>query len=367
MPIDTGTIYDQILKLRLDLDFEDIPTPAYLQEKILECSNAMRTIEKRIIEVTREFSIKERDLKLEQMRLEVKKRGLLVNDPVIKKIPTGKEREAAADEKLQADHERVLALENDVIELQNLLSSVRLVHQNLKTTNSDIRVLMRIMEQQIFKLNVGSRTDKEVSGLMAGLSEVEQLEDELTPDDVASSSEGIDLDKPDGLSEEATQIKTDPAPEEVGSESGDEVDSMASFLTDDPEEMGDQETTPAGDGEENDVGPAQSAVGKEVAKTKNSDPSTTEAAVKGGGGSVVTGLEIDLGDVLDEPHAPSAAPPVAKSEGSPSDVKSGKVIIEKKEEAKPKAAVVAPVDKPPPKKGPEEAELDIDDILNSLN
>jgi hypothetical protein len=357
MSIDTGAIYDQILALKIDLDFGDVPTPAYLQEKILECSDAMRSIEKRIIEVTRELSSREKDLKLEQMRLEVKRRSLLVNDPGIKKLPTGKEREAAADETLQADHEHILTLDNDVNEMRNLLSGVRLVHQNLKTTNSDIRVLMRIMEQQVYKLNIGSKDDKEMKDLVAGLGEVEQLEDELTPDDVESSSMSVE-DEQDGRSKDAPPNEAGTASDEAGSEPSDELDVLTSFLAEDPEENGGQTTAPGsdGEGEEEDEGSAQSAVGGGDAKTQNGAPEPTEAAGDGGGGTLVTELDIDLGDIDLESPAVPAAPP---DQGKRSDGVKG----EKKESV---SKDEIPLEKTAPKKDVE-VELDIDDILTSLD
>jgi len=352
MSINTGEIYDQLLKQNIDLSFDDVPTPAYLQEKILDCSEATRNIEKRMIEVTRELSTKEKDLKVEQSRLEIKRRGLIINDPAIKKYPTGKEREAAADETLEPDQKRVL-------ELQNLQSSIRLVHQNLRTTNSDIRVMMRIMEQQIYRLNIGSKTDKDVRHLAASLGEIEQLEQELTPDDVESSTQGIDPDKPGSPSEETTQSKTDTVSKEAGSESGEDPDTIASFLMDDSADGG-QTTAPAEESNsEAEERPAQSAVGSEDAKTQNGAPSPTEAIGNDGGGSkLVTGLDIDLGDIMSEPQDKPAAATM-KPESKPPVTK---------EEQKPAKAAAAPPENPsPPKKETgETAELDIDDILNSL-
>lgn len=356
MPIDTASIYDELLRVKISLDFQDIPTPAYLQEKILECSGCTRLVEKRIIEVTRELSMKERDFRLEKVRLEVKKRGILVNDPVIKKLPTGKEREAAADEILQKDHERVQELENDVLELQNLLSAIRLVHQNLRTTNSDIRVLMRIMEQQVLKLNVGTKSDEEVKHLVAGLSDVEKLEDELTLDDVQSSTETVEPEQ-GGLAEGATHT-TDTALVGADAETGDSADATQSFLIDDAEEMGGETTAPGADGEDGVADPAQSAVGEEGAKNENSAPSTTEAAGDGDGGISVDGLEIDLGDVLDE--SPTAAESAEQSNASRS-----KGVVNTAETAK---ARVSEKESPsPPSKDSKEVTLDIDDILNSLD
>lgn len=370
MPINTGSIYDQLLGLKIDLNFDDIPTPAYLQDKILECSDALRSIEKRMIEVTRELSTKEKDLKLEQSRLEIKHRSLLVNDPAIKKLPTGKERESAADGILEKEHAAVLALSNDVMELQNLLSSIRLVHQNLRMTNSDIRVLMRIMEQQVYKLNIGSKNDKEVRDLAASLSEVEQLEDELTPDDVESSSEGIEPDKPASRSEETTPTQADTVSDEAGSESGDDLNGISSFLTDDPEESG-ETTAPEDDQEEEEeIGPTQSAVGNKGPEEQKGAPNRTEAAKSGSGGSQMTGLDIDLSDLLGEAQDSPPAPAPKSVEKTPEvrdDGKAGGKAASVAKQTATKTPEAPPPKKEESKKAPDNVELDIDDIINSLD
>lgn len=357
MLVDKGKIYDQLMKLSVELDFEQIATPTYLQEKIIDCNDSMRVVEKSMIEITRELSSKEKDLKVEKMRLEVRRRTLLVNDPQIKKLPTGKEREAATDETLQKDHETILVLENDVLELQHLLSSIKLVNQNLKTTNSDIRTLMRIMEQQITRLNVGTKDDKEIKDLVSSLDEVEQIEDEMTLDDVESSSQFIDEDEPDGRSNVAPQNETGTDANEAGSESKDEgLDSISSYLTDDSDDIGGEQTASEeyGQEEENGGDPAQSAVDNEGAQN-NSTPSSTEVVGENDGGGVsVTDLDIDLGDMLDDGE------PASQSIQQPKTVDKSPV------EGQGAGSSPTVIDKGEPKKGSEEVELDIDDILSSL-
>jgi len=365
MPIDTAKFYDQLLAIKIDLAFEDIPTPSYLQDKILECNDAMRAVEKMILETTRESSSREKTLKIEQMRLDVKRRSLLVNDPIIKKLPTGKEREAAADEALQKDHEAILVLSNDSLELQNLLSSIRLVHQNLKTTNSDIRTLMRIMEQQVFKLNVGSKDDKEVQELAAGLREAEQLdEEEISLDNVESTSESVDQEEPDSRSQDTPPTTEGTVSDEAGSDSGNELDGLSSFLSDDTEEIGGQTTTPDEDDNGNEEGSAQSAVGEEGAPQPTGSPKSTEATNnEGGGGSVVTGLDIDLGDILSDVQEK----PVPIPDSKPVEKATSKVV-KAEDKLKPAAAGAPP--KAAPVKEEKKAlgqELNIDDILNSLD
>ena len=74
MSVEPAVIYDELLAVKVELDFEDDPRPSTLQDKIIECNGAMRKVEKRMIQVTRELAGREKDLKIEEARLEVKKR-----------------------------------------------------------------------------------------------------------------------------------------------------------------------------------------------------------------------------------------------------------------------------------------------------
>jgi len=348
MSVEPAVIYDELLAVKVELDFEDDPRPSTLQDKIIECNGAMRKVEKRMIQVTRELAGREKDLKIEEARLEVKKRSLLINDPEIKKKPTGKEREAAADEMLEGDLKKLLDMGNAVAELHNLQSSIKLVHQNLKTTNSDIRTLMRIMEQQISRLNVGTRDDKEVKDLMDGLGEADELDGEMTLDDVESSAEGDEAREPDGPAGEGIQDQTDTPSDGDGSDGAeDELDSLESFIADgDSESNGGEEAPddePKGDGDD---GSAQSAVAIEGEPDNAQNVDATEAAGNGGGGSDEGGLDIDLGDILGGDA--EAAPP--KPQDKPAEPAG---------ETKPEG--------PPPKQDGSGDDFDIEDLLGSLD
>jgi hypothetical protein len=387
LDINSSTIYDELLSIKVDLDFDSDPTPSVLQDKIIECNAAMRKVEKRMIEVTRELSLRDKELKIEQSRVEVKKRSLLLNDTEIKKLPTGKERESAADGVMEDDHKKILALGNKCAELQSLFTAIKLVQQNLRTTNSDIRMLIRIMEQQISRLNIGTRDDKEVRDLMDGLSEVEELENEMTLDDVESSFEGDEAKKPDSSTdvealshtatstegagsleaeielsllssektEEVSQSKGGPkAPTvEVSSESdGEELDALSSFLTEDDTDTGVSEED---DDDESEDRPAQSAVVVEGEPINTAqDVGATEAAGDSSGGSEDGGLNIDLGDILGE-ESP-ATPPV--------EVKPKKTAASAEPSAESKKA---PVSQEKPKSAAASTDFDIEDLIGSLD
>ena len=200
MNIEFGKIYDDLLNLHISLNFEDIPTPSYIQERIIECNNHQRKVEKYEVSVRRQLSQRQSAHNTEKFNVESKKRVLITNNDRIKRLPTGREREAAADEFLENENKELMLLENEVNELKNLLAAIKTVQSNLKTTNSDIKLLIRIMEQAINHLNIGQRDDKDVKELQAGFTYLEKLDDEITLDDVESSEE-IDSENESGMVE----------------------------------------------------------------------------------------------------------------------------------------------------------------------
>jgi len=371
--VDIAAIYEELLAIKVDLDFDEDPRPSTLQEKILECNSAMRKVEKRMIEVTREYASRDKSLKIEQSRVDIKKRGILLNDSDIKKLPTGKERESAADELLESDHKKILDLSNDVAALQNLQSSIKLVQQNMRTTNSDIRMLIRIMEQQISRLNIGTKDDKEVRDLMDGLSEVEDLEGEMTLDDVESSIEGEEAVQPDGSTDEGTTNQTDTPSDGEGSGTDDELDSLDSFITEDaPESNEGLEALDDGDDDEGD-GSAQSAVTEEVEPEDALDADVTEVASDDGGGSGEGGLDIDLGDILGDDSLKEASDSEAVSEvvdqefdstSDVGDILEDKTSVDLSDEGGTPETVES---KDPPKTATGGDDFDVEDLLSSLD
>jgi hypothetical protein len=184
-----SAIYDRLLSLKIDLNFNDVPTPAYIQDRLILCNEYQRVIEKFFIEVTRDLSKSDRLFRAEKLNIEVLKRQTLTNNERVKKLPTGKEREAAVDELLEPQYKNLLNLENESCSLHDLLSAVKAVQMNIKATNSDIKTLVKIMEQQIGRLNIGAVTDPEVRAFNKELAELDRMEEEMTAEDVESSEE----------------------------------------------------------------------------------------------------------------------------------------------------------------------------------
>lgn len=180
-------VYNNLLEMEVDIDLDSIPSPLYIQEKIIECNDSQRKVEKYYIECTQLLSRKERLLRTEKLNIEVLRRQTLVNNEKIKKLPTGNEREAAVGELLEDKHYNLLEIENQVSALKDVLNAIKTVQRNLKATNMDVKVLVRVMEQQVNRLNMGSTEDKDVKELRKSFSEIDDLEksldDEINIDD----------------------------------------------------------------------------------------------------------------------------------------------------------------------------------------
>jgi hypothetical protein len=232
--VDKAKIYNDLLSLKITLNFEDIPSPAYIQDRIFECNEQSRKVEKHCIQIKQEYSEAKRHYKLEKFNFDARKRQALTNNEKIKKLPTGKEREAAVEELFEDDLRKLVDLENEVNSLKDLLEAIEMVQNNIKSTSTDIRMLARVMEQQINRLNIGTKEDPEMASINAMYSNLdkqmkEDLDKEMNLDDVESSTETMPDASGDEL-ESGTPITVSldedgqDAPDSTESESGDESD-----------------------------------------------------------------------------------------------------------------------------------------------
>ncbi len=228
MSVNREAVYDNLVKMVMTLDDSEVITPSYIQERLVQCRNNSAKVDRHFCDIKRELTVRERMFRVDRLNISIRKRQTLINNESIKKLPTGKEREAAVDELLEDDYQRLLLVENEVAALRDLLDSVKTIQFDLKATNSDIKALIRLMENQI-RLNIGSPEDTDVKELYEGLSEVSELEEEMTLDDVESSEESLESETP---SESAPGTQETATPE-ADSESQTDEDIVASFLDDD--------------------------------------------------------------------------------------------------------------------------------------
>lgn len=363
MSLDKSLVYDELLCLKLELNYSDVPTPSYIQTLIINCNNYQRKVEKYFIESTRELSYVEKLFRTEKLSLETKKRHALINNERIKKLPTGKERESAVDGLLEKDYETMLSLENEAASLRDLLTAIKTVQYNLKATNSDIKMLLKIMDQQINRLNIGHPEDPEMKNLIKDLGDLDKLDEEMTAEDIESATESQE-ESDDQVIEVGTENQGTPA-EGVNESTVDSEDFINdSFLSDDPSSIDEEGSS------ENGEEPATTEEPTEEPVTQSIPPKVTE--VKKTTALEDMDFDIDFGDTQD---APSKKDPV-KVVKTPVQ---SEIKTEVKPEVKPdiKAPPVPPVEdkkakvtKPEavvdkPKK--EDTGIDIEELLLSLD
>ncbi|MBD3261271.1 MAG: hypothetical protein GF334_06235 [Candidatus Altiarchaeales archaeon] len=236
MAIDIAAIYEDLKKvsassLKIDPKVGTI-SPAFLQEMTLECEFHGSTVERHELAVRQELDNAEHMLGIEKENYNIKHRSALIHNKSIKELPTGKEREAAVDELLEDERKNIVKLEDRVSILKNLSGAIKTVQQGISRKDGRVKVLMRLMDQQLNRLNVGLPDDPEVSELTKGLTEIDDLEDEMTPDDVESSAEYVEEDESGG--ESGTGHPETGTPEaDSQDESEDAPDIISAFLEDD--------------------------------------------------------------------------------------------------------------------------------------
>lgn len=192
--VNFSDIYDKLLKLDVQLEDLDNPSPSYINRKLTECAKKMSEVQMVYINQSRALTVAKRNLSIEKAELEILKRKALVNNEAIrKKYTTAKEREAAVDEMYEDNNQRISELENDVADFQNVLATIRTHIQLLRARNSDIKTQARLTELQILKLNILPTDDPTIKEYARSLGELSKLEEKL--------DEEIDLDNVETVEE----------------------------------------------------------------------------------------------------------------------------------------------------------------------
>jgi len=410
MTIDKSKVYNELMKLEIIIDFNKIPTPAYIQSLIIECNGYQRKVEKYFIQTTQELSNHDRMLRVEKLNLETKKRHYLINNEKIKKLPTGKEREAAVDELLEDDYNIFLNLENKVASLKDLLSAIKMVQTNLKGTNSDIKTLVRVMEQQISRLNIGSPEDPDIAELSNRLANIDKLDEELnsemTEEDVSSAEEYIEeddskkdeeevdldnlsfkdmvKDSEESVNENDTQSNDDAKPsdsDEPGNEVSSDVDDSAesddldigieAFLMDDVPDEKDSEEDSDDDSlkEETEESVDEPEKGEDVSSELGIDIDISDGDETESPDNENLGIEIDIEDnddskqkdstILSDNQDSIEEAEAVEDKENPEESEKSKEIVESKEPEESKESEES--------EESEDSGIDIDELLIELN
>ena len=192
-------IYDRLLSIKLDIEMQSFPNPQYINEKIGQCHAFINEVERFSIETCKDISIRQQALNNAEADYEIKLEDLLINNNDIKSLPNIRDREAKANSMLKIELKEIHEHENVLTELNNLLKAINLKNRNLSRANTDIRMMVRIMESQI-KLGVAPETDSVVKSLIDEMDRVESdtdafedVEAEAFEEDVVDPTTGLDI------------------------------------------------------------------------------------------------------------------------------------------------------------------------------
>lgn len=301
-------IYDRLLEIRVVFEPETVPRPAFINEKIWECHRLIEEVERVHIEITKEMSVLQRSLNDTTAEYQSKKEECLMRED-IRQLPSIKDREAKANQSLKEELDRIKTLENELSSLNNLLRAVDLKMKNLNRLNADIRLQVRVLEQQV-RLNSLPQTNPIAADLVAEMNKTSAGEDSfknaessVEEQNVIDPSSPLDIEDilQDGESDMDIESMIDPVPD-VDPESrgedaedvfGDQTSSIDLDKVLENDESGDNagpdiESNPTEQEPENTQGGEQSII--------EPDPDQkTDSGTQNGPGSA--GIDID--DLLD--------------------------------------------------------------------
>lgn len=143
------------------VELEADPTQAhlgtkYLHEVIAKCRNQLNRAhyylqQMRMFEKGLRLKSRERELDLD-----MKMRGLLADDPIVRKQPSIDDRKALASSMLSAEHEDMAGLRLAQLEIENSVKLVKSAYDHLQRTSQDIRLQRQLVRDDRDIENGGS-------------------------------------------------------------------------------------------------------------------------------------------------------------------------------------------------------------------
>ena len=256
------SLYDRLLAIKISIDADPVSRPGYINEKIWECHHYIEEVEGYHIEMSKEMSTRQQALNNATAAYQTKKEELL-SDEKIQQLSSIKDREARVNQRLQEELVTIRTYENELTALNNLLRAVDLKMKNLNRVNGDIRLQVRVLEQQI-KLNALPQTDKVASDFVEEMNRTSRGEDAFEGSESAVEEENV-VDPSSPLDIESL-LKD--------GESDIDIKSLINPVPDlDPGENG---VNPSEDEEEDEIGEPDDLYIPDGAETPLEEESTTE-------------------------------------------------------------------------------------------
>lgn len=123
--------------------------PKYLNNMVAECRNLTNTVQKFEREVAREKMAFDRQLNRLEASYDLQFNELMAHDPHVLKKTSVRDREAAAKTQLVATRTEISDLNRQVTDLGHVETVIKSKLRELKEINKDIRLQMRLIEDEI--------------------------------------------------------------------------------------------------------------------------------------------------------------------------------------------------------------------------
>jgi hypothetical protein len=191
-------IYTALRKYTVTIEYKEIPDNQYIYKKMCQCSAYLTEVGKISLEVRKAYSDSEKRFRAENQNLRILRNQTLTTNDRVKKLPTGREREAAVDDLLEANVIEVENLETEMRALKELKDAVKEHINIIKNSHMTAKDLLKAYDVPVSKLNLGSYDDPEVADLHRTLAEVDRLEQEEFGNDTESSVNEDNEDEFDG-------------------------------------------------------------------------------------------------------------------------------------------------------------------------
>lgn len=202
-------IFDEIGTFNIDLSHD--PTvlgPQYLAKLISTCRNYLNRTATILLSISREKVITENNLEGEKAAYKIASDEMLATDDRIKKLPNIRDRVAMIDTQLTEHAQRITALEQAVRNLNSIEKAVKVRHNELIRTDSQIKTQRSLIRDEIdTKSYMG---DENASRPRRGVIDEDELNELM--DDVPVVREA---DAPQGNSKEIFTLPESELPKSV--------------------------------------------------------------------------------------------------------------------------------------------------------
>jgi len=193
MALDLDKIASELSTLFVAVTDQDANDYKRLQKKLIVCNANQDVVVRYLTSIEPMVAKQENAINTQKFVLNARKQDIKTNTAKVKNMPTGKERDEAAEELLHKDYQQMINMENNLNDLRTAKNALVTTLRKLKTTEQNIKLLKSMLDEQVSKLNVGAVGDPDVADLQKSLSELDnlddQLEDEIGLDDDVEKSE----------------------------------------------------------------------------------------------------------------------------------------------------------------------------------